>query len=103
MTSLLAIAELVGPLLQGTFMICSKVMADGYKVVGPNGQYITLSASGCLQCDGTPDDVGEYGYYWSSTPHMDTQAFRLAFDANGQNVMASRRCYGRTIRLVKQK
>lgn len=76
---------------------------DGYKVVGPNGQYITLSASGCLQCDGTPDDVGEYGYYWSSTPHMDTQAFRLAFDANGQNVMASRRCYGRTIRLVKQK
>ena len=39
---------------------------NGYKVIGPNGNSIFLPAAG-YRYDGTFDDVGSYGYYWSGS------------------------------------
>ena len=39
----------------------------GYQVVGPNGNSIFLPAAGS-QYENSKDTVGEFGYYWSSTP-----------------------------------
>ena len=40
-------------------------IGSGYKVIGPNGQSITLPAAG----QASMDEVGSKGYYWSSTPN----------------------------------
>lgn len=54
----------------------------GCKVVGPNGNYISIPASGWR--DPTHDDaleeVGEHGYYWSSTTSGNDNAFNLSID-----------------------
>jgi len=52
---------------------------DGY-LIG-DGDKLFLPAAGGRNSDGTPDDVGTYGYYWSSTPSS-TDAFTLSF-SNG--------------------
>lgn len=39
---------------------------NGRKFTSPNGNYVFLPAAGC--CNGTSrNDLGSYGYYWSST------------------------------------
>lgn len=76
---------------------------SGYKVVGPNGQSIYLAATGCRYCDGDVYGVGSYGYYWSSTPSDLVDAWNLGFDLYGVYVGNYRRCYGHSVRLVKNK
>ena len=39
---------------------------NGYKITGPNGNSIFLPATG--RHGVSAEDVGEYGYYWTSTP-----------------------------------
>ena len=44
---------------------------NGYKVVGPNGNSIFLPAAGCMY-EGTLNDAGSYGNYWSSSLYTDS-------------------------------
>ena len=74
---------------------------SGYKLTGPNGNCIFLSAAGCRNCDGDLDYVDSYGSYWSSTPNGSSNAWHLFFNSAGVYIGNSSRCYGRSVRLVK--
>ena len=80
----------------------------GYKVVGPNGKSISLSAAGYREWDGSVDNevVGSIGSYWSSTPRDSDYAWFLSFDSgnvsvNGEGVRGMN--IGYSVRLVKNK
>ena len=76
---------------------------NGHKITGPNGNSIFLPAAG--YCGGSShNDVGEYGNYWSSTPHesSDNYACRLYFDSGDHNVNWSYRNLGHTVRPVSE-
>lgn len=73
----------------------------GYKVIGPNGNTITLPASGYRDCDGNVNFVGLYGYYWSSTPGGSDYAWGLYFYWDGVYMGSTYRCGGYSVRLVQ--
>ena len=76
---------------------------NGYRVTGPNGNSIFLPAAG--YCYGSSRSrVGEYGFYWSSTPYeSDTRyAYYLRFYGGDRNVTWDYRSYGRTVRPVSE-
>lgn len=56
----------------------------GYKVTGPNGNFLFLPAAGCRFYSGL-FDVGSYGYYWSSSLNSDVSndACHLLFYSDG--------------------
>ncbi len=80
--------------------------ADGYKVIGSNGNSIFLPAAGC--CTSTPRYVSERGYYWSSSPVPFTvgsdnyDAYHLSFTSDGRGVYEgdAMRYIGRTVRPI---
>ena len=76
-------------------------IGDGYKVVGPNGNYITFPAAGYRNCDGDVIYVGTYGFYWSSTPSDSDYAWYLGFDSGEVGMYCGYRCYGPSVRLVQ--
>lgn len=73
----------------------------GYKVVGPNGNSISLPAAGIRICNGYVCGVGSYGYYWSSTPNGSDDAWSLNFISGGVYVDDGNRCNGQSVRLVQ--
>lgn len=76
---------------------------NGHKVTGPNGNSIFLPAAG--YCGGSShNDVGKYGYYWSSTPDEsnDYIAYRFFFYSGDHNVDWGNRDGGRTVRPVSE-
>lgn len=73
----------------------------GYKVVGPNGNFISLSAAGYRDCDGTVYDVGSIGYYWLSTPNGSDDAWYLYFYSSKVGMGDDNRCNGLSVRLVQ--
>ena len=94
------------PTMEQFFELCRACewirIGDGYKVVGPNGNYITFPAAGFRGCDGDVNGVGFSGYYWSSTPSDSDFAWNLYFDSSGViNLYDFRRCCGLSVRLVK--
>lgn len=74
---------------------------NGYKVKGKNGESIFLPAAGYRYCDGSVNYVGSYGNYWSSTPNGSEYAWSLYFDPSEVSMNYLKRCYGRSVRLVK--
>jgi hypothetical protein len=74
---------------------------SGYKVTGPNGNFITLPAAGFRFCDGSVGGVGSYGYCWSSTPFGSDYAWRLGFHSGGVYMRIDNRCLGLSVRLVQ--
>lgn len=74
----------------------------GYKVTGPNGNFIFLPAA-AYRYDSSLDYVGWYGYYWSSslnTSHSD-YAYNLGFGSASVNSFGDGRRYnGRSVRAV---
>ena len=82
---------------------CTWIWIDdyGYKVVGPNGNSITLPAAGYRYCDGDVHYVGMDGYYWSSTPDDSDTAWSLFFYSVGGNMNNYYRCSGQSVRLVQ--
>ena len=79
----------------------------GYYVKGPNGNSIFLPAAGFRGCNDGVILVGNYGFYWSSTPYGTEYAWYLGFDTVGHNVGSNYhghyRCSGFSVRLVQGK
>lgn len=74
---------------------------NGYKVEGPSGESIVLPAAGCRNCDGSVNDVGSDGNYWSSTPNGSENAWYLYFGSGKVSMYLSNRCYSLSVRLVR--
>ena len=78
---------------------------NGYKVVGPNGNYIVLPAAGWRDNYGNIIGVGSVGDYWSSTPSVSelNDAWSLNFDSCYVRLgdYGRRRNYGHSVRLVQ--
>ncbi len=74
---------------------------NGYKVTGKNGKSIFLPAAG-YRFGTSPEDVGEGGYYWSSTPYESYtgSAWIICFNSSIQRVSFNRRDVGHSIRPV---
>ena len=76
---------------------------NGYKVTGPNGNSIFLSAAGC-RYDTDIYDAGSNGYYWSSSLYADSprDAWYVDIRSGYVNRYNGRRCYGRSVRPVSE-
>ena len=76
---------------------------NGYKVTGPNGNSIFLPAAGFR--NGTSlNDVGSYGFYWSSSLHTGYQcdAYYVVFSSNNVDLTNFLRYNGRSVRPICQ-
>ena len=77
----------------------------GYKVTGPNGNSIFLPAAGCYKSWSGLSGVGQWGYYWSSTPYNHnngTEAYSLTIATNSLNLFYSNRYFGVSVRPVSK-
>lgn len=74
---------------------------SGYKVMGPNGQSITLPVTGFRTCNGGVHDVGANGDYWSSTPTGSDGAWGLRFGSGAVVMGDFNRCNGCHVRLIQ--
>ena len=84
-----------------TWTWTTKNGVNGYEVTGSNGNSIFLPAAG--YCNGSSRyRVGEYGYYWSSTPlgSNTNYAYGLVFGSGDHDVDWFSRIYGYTVRPV---
>ena len=78
-----------------------KWTGKGYTVTGPNGNTISLPAAGCRTCDGSVEDVGTVGNFWSSTPKSSGNAWGLAFTSDVVGTYYAGHCNGVSVRLVQ--
>ncbi|MDY6372557.1 MAG: hypothetical protein SPL12_09740 [Bacteroidales bacterium] len=74
---------------------------SGYKVTGPNGNSITLSAAGDRYPSGKLDGAGSYGSYWSSSPDDSDFAWLLYFSSRSVTMSRYLRDQGLSVRLVQ--
>lgn len=73
----------------------------GYKVVGPNGNFISLPAAGIRDCDGSVGGTGTNGEYWSSTLSSES-AWSIDFYQGSVKMYDDTwRCIGQSVRLVQ--
>lgn len=73
----------------------------GYRLVGPNGKTITLSAEGYRSEYGEVYGVGSQGVYWASTSGGAGLAWRLSFNSYDVRVFNDYRYEGLSVRLVR--
>jgi hypothetical protein len=83
----------------------------GYELLGPNGNSITFSAEGYVDCGGTHHyangGAGMFGtetigMIWSSTPTDADKAYSMGIGTyNAGTIQSDNRCYGRSVHLVK--
>ena len=83
----------------------------GYELLGPNGNSITFSAEGYVDCGGTHHYVNggagifgteTIGMIWSSTPTDADKAYSMGIGTyNAGTIQSDNRCYGRSVHLVK--
>ncbi len=71
---------------------------NGYKITGPNGNSIFLPAAGYRNWSSL-DYVGQYGYYWSSTPSNE-RAYNLFFHSGAYYLEKLCRSFGQSVRPV---
>lgn len=74
----------------------------GYHVTGPNGNFITLPASGYCDCNANALYIGLGGYYWSSTATDYDAASYIFFDASKVSIYNVNRCNSFSVRLVRK-
>lgn len=74
---------------------------NGYKVIGPSGEFITLTALGWRLCDGFLTGAG-YGEYWSTTSSDSdaSKAWSLGFSSSKVSVGESLKCCRRSVLLI---
>ena len=73
----------------------------GYKVTGPNGNYIFLPAAGSYS-GVLLHDVESYGRYWSTTCFSSDIAYYLFFSNSNKNMYCYSRYCDLSIRLIKR-
>ena len=81
---------------------------NGYKVIGPNGNYIFLPAAGCLFYENEGNIVheedGAKGCYWGSTPYSyfswHSSGCLIEFSESEKEIISMDRIYGHSIRPV---
>ena len=73
----------------------------GYKVIGPNGNTITLPAEGYRDYRGRVIGMNSYGRYWSSTPYGSDKAWTRFFLLGSVNMFNNDRRDGQSVRLVQ--
>lgn len=72
------------------------------KVIGKNGNSIFLHAVGYHGLSGDVKYRGIWGYYWSSVPYDSEDAWYFFSDSVGMGVNWRSKCYGLSVRLVKE-
>lgn len=74
---------------------------NGYKVIGPNGNYIFLPAAG-YRYGSSLNYAGERGEYWTSSPSEDGSmfAYELLFNGGVHEINSTGREYGMSVRPV---
>lgn len=77
-------------------------IGKSYKVIGPNGNSITLPAEGIKQCDGNIDNMGSNGNYWTSESKGAKKAYQFFFRSNKQKSSSAERCTAQSVRLVQE-
>ena len=79
-------------------------IGNGYRVTGPNGNFIVLPATGNqnLNCNGGRTFLSTDGCYWTSTSCGFDNAYCLIFDSRSYSApWQGYRCYGYSVRLVQ--
>ena len=71
---------------------------NGQSFTGPNGKTIFLPAAG--YGPNSSGNTGSSGYYWSSSPCSEEEAFHLYFYPNGMSYKGEYRFYGYSIRPI---
>lgn len=75
----------------------------GYKVIGPNGNFILFPLTGFINCTGEFRGEKEFGDYWTATAKDDSEAYRVVFNSKaGVKLVPHTRCYQRAIRLIEK-
>ncbi len=74
-------------------------LGNGYKVIGPSGEFIYLPATGYNGTNGV--DVKPAGNYWSATEMGSYTAYNLFFTSDGVNMLDYFRDGGLSVRLVQ--
>lgn len=73
----------------------------GLEILGENGNKLFLPAAG-YRFGTDVNDVGSYGYYWSSTPNDENDAYNVYFDSDDLNPQGyGNRDDGLSVRLVR--
>lgn len=75
---------------------------SGYKVVGPNGNYIYFPAEGGRSVDGEIIDYIKVGMYWSKTTKTIEEAYFLGFFPDSKRLSTFDYDIGCSVRLVDQ-
>ncbi len=78
----------------------------GYRVTGPNGNFIFLPAAGYRNCDGNLCYVGVGGFYWWSRhdgKDGPDGAYDLEFTSKRVRMDGNYCCHGQSVRLVQSK
>lgn len=73
----------------------------GYKVVGPNGNFIYLPAAGNRDCLGSVFNVDSIGCYWSSTLDGSEKACCILLYSRDVFKSIKERYYGFSVRLIQ--
>ena len=73
---------------------------SGYKIIGPNGNFIYLPAAGSRLTTGEVLSVGISGSYWSSTPCNSYYVNILYFYSGTYMTYGENRDFGKPVRLV---
>lgn len=74
----------------------------GYRVTGPNGKSIFLSAAG-LYNGGLLYGVKYIGYYWSTRYFSGSTMYHLRFDNSGKGMYYTSRLCNFSVRLINRK
>ena len=75
----------------------------GYKITGPNGDYIIMTTNGYIHPNGELYEQGTAGVYWSSTRSNSEEAWYITFSASGVYVVSNDHWMEGCIRLVWNK
>ena len=76
------------------------------KIIGPNGNHITLPAAGIRSCHGDLASIGITGSYWSSSLGASGAPWQIYFCFDSSNlvevsVFSDDECHGYSVRLVQ--
>ena len=74
---------------------------NGYKVIGPSGDYIILPAEGYRNCDGGVSSAGSRGEYWTSTSSSGESNYYFVIKSSEHLISSEDRCVGKSVRLVQ--